>query len=103
MALDFAAIELDDSIRMVLARLSEHIDFDKFDEKGANGYTFFGTNSFLNRRIVVKFYYWGGDRENFAEPAHLSQLKNSAILEVYDAAPVDSDWAYTNGYSARPT
>ncbi len=94
MSLDFSLLELPDSIRTVLTRLSVHIAFDKFDEKGANGYTFFGNNLFLDRRIVVKFYYWGGDRENFAEPARLAQLQNPAVLEIHDAAPVDSDWAY---------
>lgn len=94
MPLDLAIIQVPEPIRAVLKTLSRHIVFERFDEKGANGYTFFGLNTLLDRRIVVKFYYWGGERETFAEPERLAQLRCPAVLPIYDAAPVDDEWAY---------
>lgn len=94
MPIDISTIEVPDSIREVLAGLARHVDFERSDDKGANGHTFFGLNKLLDRKIVVKFYYWGGERETFAEPERLAKLRCPAVLPIYDAAPVDDDWAY---------
>jgi serine/threonine protein kinase len=94
MPIDVSTISVPQSIRNVLLDMRGHLVFDRFDQKGANGYTFFAFNTMMQRNVVVKFYYWGGERDTFPEPERLAQLTFRTILPVYHAAPVDSDYAY---------
>lgn len=83
-----------DEIRATLGELTKGIAFSAFEDKGGNGYVFIGKNRLLDTDVVIKFYYWGGDKKTHAEPARLAELKHNSILEVYDASPVDGKWAY---------
>ena len=77
-----------------LAHLAINIDIDRFSNKGANGYLFFGIHRILNRRIAVKYYYWGGKDHCHAEPATLASIKHNNILTIYSAESIDDEWAY---------
>ncbi|WP_231022582.1 serine/threonine protein kinase [Sphingomonas sp. IC-11] len=83
---------LPDKISRVVESLSQKIEFERVIEKGGNGYVVIGTNRQLNRRIVVKFYYWGDGVH--AEPRILAELASPNILDIHDAAPIDDDDAY---------
>jgi eukaryotic-like serine/threonine-protein kinase len=50
-----------DEIKDSLRQLSNNISFNKQSTKGANGYLFFGHNKILDKKVAVKYYYWGGD------------------------------------------
>jgi eukaryotic-like serine/threonine-protein kinase len=83
-----------ENIRRALCDHLSHVDITRFDDRGHNGYVFFGLNTFLQRNVVIKFYYWGGERASYPEPQRLAGLDHEGILKVFDAAPVDDDWAY---------
>jgi len=92
---DFMPIDissLDESLRTTATDLAEKIDFQQVIDKGQNGYVLIGQNKIIDRKVVVKFYYWG-DGEH-AEPKLLSQLSHPRILPVHDAAAIDKNWAY---------
>ena len=74
------------------AELAKKIDFESINHKGANGHVLIGRNRQLDRKVVVKFYYWGDGAH--AEPKLLSDLASANVLEVYDAAAIDDDDAY---------
>lgn len=93
-AIDIGALDIEDSIKAALLQMSSHVIVDGFDTKGANGYSFFGTNTMLDRRIALKFYYWGSDKDTFAEPKRLAELQSEHVLPIFDAAPIDDEWAY---------
>jgi len=80
-------------IRESLKSLSDII-FDSQSAKGANGYLFFGRHRILNRRVAVKYYYWGGDRAQHAEPRQLSEIDSPHVICVEHAAVLDSNWAF---------
>lgn len=92
--LDLDCVDVCDEIRSKLKELSTDIVFTKESLKGGNGYLFFGDNQILNRRVAVKFYYWGGDSGLHAEPQQLASLKADNIIEIYDASLVDREWSY---------
>ena len=77
-----------------LRTLSAHIVFSKTCKKGGNGYLFFGKNTVLNRRVAVKYYYWGGDKTYHAEPKHLAEIDSPNVVQILDAALLDNDYAY---------
>ncbi len=81
-------------IKKALHDLSKDIAFTKEDSKAANGYVFFGVNRITERRVVVKFYYWGGKAEYHAEPKHLAQIESDNVLKIQSAALLDNKWAY---------
>lgn len=80
-------------IRESLKSLSD-IVFDTQSAKGANGYLFFGQHRILNRRVAVKYYYWGGDRTQHAEPRQLAKIDSPHVIRVEHAAVLDSNWAF---------
>jgi len=80
-------------IRESLKSLSDII-FDTQSAKGANGYLFFGRQRILNRRVAVKYYYWGGDRTEHAEPRQLAEIDSPHVIRVEHAAVLDSHWAF---------
>lgn len=90
MPLDFSA--LPENIAGAAKELSTRIDFESINDKGGNGYVLIGRNRLLNRKVVVKFYFWGDGAH--AEPRLLSELASAHVLKVHDAAAVDQDYAY---------
>jgi serine/threonine protein kinase len=92
--LDLSDADLPDEIVSGLNTLSANIDIDKQAPKGANGYLFFGTNRILDRRVAIKFYYWGGDKQYHAEPNALAEVSSPNILKVYHADTIADEWAY---------
>lgn len=72
--------------------LSKKIQFETANDKGANGYILIGRNLQLQRKVVVKFYFWGDGAH--AEPKLLADLASPNVLEVHDAAAIDEHDAY---------
>ncbi|MFZ2996207.1 serine/threonine protein kinase [Sphingobium sp.] len=83
---------LTSSVRTVVDQLESKIDFDEINVKGGNGFVLIGKNRILDRKVVVKFYYWGDGAH--AEPKMLSDLAHHHVLKVDDAAPIDAEDAY---------
>ena len=77
-----------------LKNLENQISFDKASSKGANGYLFFGHNNVLNRRVAVKYYYWGGDPSFHAEPQRLAQIQSDNVITIHHAELLDDDYAF---------
>lgn len=90
MAVDLT--KLPEKIAAAAAKLTERIEFESINEKGANGWVLIGRNRLLDRKVVVKFYYWGDGAH--MEPRLLSILASPHVLKVDDAAAVDADDAY---------
>ncbi len=90
MAINFST--LPDNIAAAAVELAKKIDFESVNDKGANGYVLIGRNRQLQRKVVVKFYFWGDGAH--AEPKLLSDLASPNVLEVHDAAAIDDDDAY---------
>lgn len=80
------------NIAAAAGELAKKIDFESVNDKGANGYVLIGRNRQLNRKVVVKFYFWGDGAH--AEPKLLADLASPNILEVHDAGAIDDDDAY---------
>lgn len=80
------------NISKIATKLAKRIDFESINEKGANGYVLVGRNKLLDRKVVVKFYYWGDGVH--MEPKLLSMLASPHVLKVDDAASIDSNDAY---------
>lgn len=76
----------------VAEELNKRIEFESINEKGANGYVLIGTNRITDRKVVVKFYYWGDGAH--AEPRLLADLASEHVLQIHDAAAVDDEDAY---------
>lgn len=83
---------LPENIAATAAELAKKIAFESINEKGGNGYVLVGRNRLIDRKVVVKFYYWGDGAH--AEPKLLSELASSHVLKVDDAASIDKDYAY---------
>lgn len=83
---------LPENISAAAAKLAERIEFEAINEKGANGWVLIGRNTLLDRKVVVKFYYWGDGAH--MEPRLLSMLASPNVLKVDDAAAVDANDAY---------
>lgn len=90
MAVDLAT--LPENIQTAALKLAERIDFEGAILKGANGVVLTGRNRLLNRKVVVKFYYWGDGAH--MEPRLLETLASPHVLKVDDAAAIDKDDAY---------
>lgn len=74
------------------ARLSESIAFSDTILKGANGHVLIGHHRLLDRRVVVKFYYWGDGVH--IEPALLARLESPHVLKVDHAEAIDEEDAF---------
>ena len=81
-------------IKESLHNLSAQITFEKSSNKGANGHLFFGYNRVLNRKMAIKYYYWGGASEYHAEPQRLAQIESEHVVKIYHAELIDQSWAY---------
>lgn len=60
--------------------------------KGANGYLVFARNKQLNRKVAIKFYYWGDG--NHVEPANLAKLEHDSVLTIDHAEAIDKEYAF---------
>lgn len=87
-------INAPDIIKDSLHNLSAQITFEKASNKGANGYLFFGQNKVLNRKVAIKYYYWGGTPEFHAEPQRLAQIESENVVKIHHAELIDDNWAY---------
>ncbi len=90
MPVDFST--LPQNIAATAAELAKKIAFESINDKGGNGYILVGRNRLIDRKVVVKFYYWGDGAH--AEPRLLSELASPHVLAVDDAASIDQDDAY---------
>lgn len=77
-----------------LHALSNQISFEKVSLKGTNGYLFIGHNHVLDRKVAIKYYYWGGDPRFHAEPQQLAQIQSENVVQIYHAELLDNDWAF---------
>lgn len=82
------------SVRDAVCNLLGDYTIDRYADKGANGYVFFGTNWILKRPVAIKFYWWGGEREYHAEPRRLAAFECQHIAPVYTVGIADEEWAY---------
>ncbi len=82
------------SVISSLKSLSEKYSITQYLEKGSNGFLFFGENSILNRKIAIKYYYWGGDKQYHTEPEFLAKFSNGNILKIHHAEAVCDEWSY---------
>ncbi|MCB2170785.1 MAG: protein kinase [Deltaproteobacteria bacterium] len=88
------SLNVPDEIKESLRQLSNNVSFSKRSTKGANGHLFFGHNKILDKKVAVKYYYWGGDRAYHAEPKQLSEIKSENVIDIYHAEMIGSDWAF---------
>ncbi|MBR0644838.1 serine/threonine protein kinase [Plastoroseomonas hellenica] len=90
MAVDLSL--LPESIAAAAKELEKRIEFEYVNEKAGSGYVLVGRNLLMDRKVVVKFYYWGDGAH--AEPKILSELASTHVLKVDDAAAINLDHAY---------
>jgi eukaryotic-like serine/threonine-protein kinase len=88
------SLGLPEIIEKSIHNISVNIDINSFSGKGANGYLFFGENTILKKQIAIKYYYWGEEEHNHAEPEYLASVSNDYILKIHHAERIDRDWAY---------
>ena len=89
------AIELSglpDKVAATAKELAKKIEFESINHKGGSGYVLIGRNTLIDRKVVVKFYYWGDGAH--AEPKLLSDLASPHVLRVDDAAAIDGEDAF---------
>lgn len=87
-------VKLPEEVRTGLSDLSDKVKITQYSSKGANSHLFMGTHKILDIQIVVKFYFWGNDDAQHAEPRALASLNSDYVLKVLDADKVGEDWAY---------
>jgi len=85
--------ELPAEVRDALASLRSHYDFDRADDRGASGYTFFASNAVTEQEVVIKFYSAAEDRRH-DEPRLLAKVNSANVLRILDARAVSEEWAY---------
>jgi len=86
------SLSVDDEIKKELKELSDSINIDQHCTKGSNGHLFFGYNKVLEKKVALKFYYWGGNKKYHAEPRLLADIKSKYVIEVLHAKILDNDW-----------
>lgn len=94
MSLHVPSLSAPASVKQRLMQLSSNIKLDRESSKGANGFLFFGTNRVTNAKVVIKFYYWGGEKLFHIEPRALSEIDSPNVLRVQDAGFADQEYAY---------
>lgn len=81
----------DESVIGSIKRL-EDIEIDSNNNEGQNGYVFFGYHKVFEKRVAVKYYYYG---ENAHEEVTLIKTINDMNLQkIWDAHTVGEGWAY---------
>jgi serine/threonine protein kinase len=93
-SLDFDSLNVPVEIRTSLKELSDNISIQKYCPIGANGYLFFGHNKILDKKVAIKYYYWGGEKKYHAEPKRLSVIKSDNVIEIFHAEMIDNEWAF---------
>lgn len=89
----FDALSVDKVIIEFLKK-QEGITIDRYSSKGRNGELFFGSNKILKKRVALKFYYIDGQESAHEEVRILANIKNTNILEVFDARVINKNYAY---------
>jgi eukaryotic-like serine/threonine-protein kinase len=69
-----------DDYRKKAEELSTLYKFTGDCAKGANGYILFGRNRQLDRRVAIKFYYWGDGAH--VEPSYLAKLEHPNVIKI---------------------
>jgi serine/threonine protein kinase len=88
-----ATLNPPESIIQSLVNLSKDVIIDDFANKGQNGYLFFGLNKILNKKVAIKYYYHGNDKQYHNEPKYLTQCTSEYILPIHHAELVCKEWA----------
>jgi len=92
MNIDISNLGLSNTVIDFIAEKDKNIDFDNFNEKGANGLLLFGHHKLLKKRVALKFYYYeNGIHE---EVELLASIKNDNILPILDAGIIDAKNAF---------
>lgn len=92
MKIDITKLDLSNSVIDFINEKEKNIEFDNFNEKGANGMLLFGYHKLLKKRIALKFYYYeNGIHE---EVELLASIKNDNILPILDAGVIDAKNAF---------
>jgi eukaryotic-like serine/threonine-protein kinase len=86
-------LPINEAVRESAVLLAQNYSIEKYSDKGANGYVFFGED-ILGRKVAVKYYYWAGEKVYHAEPKRLSEFKSPHIAPVLNAGLADGEWAY---------
>jgi serine/threonine protein kinase len=88
---DLKSLKIENEIMVCLQR-QEDIIVDGYSEKGFNGYVFFGYHKVLDRRVALKFYYYGSGEHK--EVQLLFKTGHTNLLRVWDARTIEKGWAY---------
>lgn len=88
----FSFDQVPEEFRARCIELGSAYKFTSDCTKGANGYLIFAENKQLNRKVAIKFYYWGDG--NHVEPAHLANLEHESVLTVDHAEAIDKNYAF---------
>lgn len=92
MSIDITKLGLSKTAIDFIEKKRTDIEFDNFNEKGANGLLIFGNHKLLKKRVALKFYYYeNGIHE---EVELLASIKNDNILPILDAGVIDSQNAF---------
>lgn len=81
----------------LLAHVTKEItafEVERVSDKGANGYLVFGRNNISDKKIAVKYYYWGGEDQYHAEPQKLARISHKNVIHLDHAGYVDDEWAF---------
>lgn len=82
-----------DEITKELARLSATYEILKISEKGQNGYLFIARNKIIDRKVVLKFYFWADGVRAHVEPKTLGLVQSDGVIEILDASLIGEEWA----------
>ena len=77
-----------------LARLGSHFEIKESNDRGGNGYLFFGMNRVSNQQVAIKFYYGDPGDSQHDEPRQLAEIDNQNVLKILDAKIAGDGWAY---------
>lgn len=80
-------------VQIAMQRLSDTYAFSGVENKGANGFVFFGTNRVTGVPVAIKFYWWGEHPELHSEPRVLAQVSSDHIVPIQAAELVGGGWA----------
>lgn len=91
-----------DSIIQSLETIMNDITIENFAEKGQNGFLFFGLNKIQNKKVAIKYYYYGSDTQYHSEPKYLTKCISDYILPIHHAELVCEEWAlYITDYCSK--
>lgn len=85
---------LPEAVDQALLELAAHYEDFEQNERGANGYLFFGKNKITNTSVAIKFYAGEQGDARHDEPRQLCLIKNRNVLPILDARNVSEEWGY---------